>query len=235
MACAAGSGCATRPILGPRTVPPSLPRRARRERPPHTGPNPGFERGRLQRVIGLATGDGRNDGTVRAEVVTDRVETVVRGPLAHGGEAHNGLVAFPIIDLNGYFSGEWRLVREIADADGEAIGTATGRAAFALDADVLIYHESGELQLGAHRGPFVRTLHYRSAGGARAAVHFDHGGFFHDVDLATGEWAADHPCSADWYRGAYRLLDARRWEQEWAVTGPAKDHVITTRFTRVGE
>ncbi|MGW7536202.1 DUF6314 family protein [Amycolatopsis sp. NPDC054798] len=143
-----------------------------------------------------------------------------------------GAVAFPINDLTGYFSGEWQLVREIVDVDGAAMGEASGRATFTSDDGVLVYHESGELQLGAHRGPFVRTLHYRPSGGPRAAVHFDHGGFFHDLDLATGEWTAEHPCAADWYRGAYRVLDDRRWEQEWVVTGPAKDHVITSRFTR---
>ncbi|WP_020660594.1 DUF6314 family protein [Amycolatopsis benzoatilytica] len=143
-------------------------------------------------------------------------------------------MAFPITDLNGYFSGDWRLARDIAGVDGEALGSAAGCVTFTLEDDVLVYHESGELRLGAHRGPFVRTLHYRPAGGARAAVHFDHGGFFHDVDLTTGEWTADHPCSADWYRGTYLLVDERRWEQEWVVTGPAKDHVITSRFTRAG-
>jgi hypothetical protein len=70
------------------------------------------------------------------------------------------------------------------------------------------------------------------AGGGRAAVHFDHGGFFHDLDLSTGAWATDHPCRDDVYRGEYVVLDAGRWRQEWVVTGPAKDHVITTRFTR---
>jgi len=182
----------------------------------------------------MSTGDRRYQGTVRARFVTDRGEIAARGPLAPPGKAHNGRVAFPIIDLNGYFSGEWQLAREITAVDGEPIGSATGNATFALEDDVLVYRESGELRLGMHRGPFVRTLHYRLSGGPRAAVHFDHGGFFHDVDLSSGEWTADHPCSADWYRGRYRVEGAERWEQEWVVTGPAKDHVIRSRFTRGG-
>lgn len=66
----------------------------------------------------------------------------------------------------------------------------------------------------------------------RADVHFDHGGFFHELDLRAGHWATDHPCRDDLYRGSYEVLDARRWRQEWAVRGPAKDHLIVTRFTR---
>ncbi|WP_033294654.1 DUF6314 family protein [Amycolatopsis jejuensis] len=140
--------------------------------------------------------------------------------------------AFPITDLIGYFSGEWELAREIADVGGNPMGRATGHATFTCTDDLLVYRETGELHLGEHRGPFIRTLHYHPAGGPRAAVHFDHGGFFHDLDLATGEWTTEHPCQADWYHGSYRLLGDRLWEQEWVVTGPAKDHVIRTRFSR---
>ncbi|RJQ79318.1 hypothetical protein D5S19_26545 [Amycolatopsis panacis] len=146
--------------------------------------------------------------------------------------AHNGVVAFPITDLAGYFSGAWLLDRGIAGVGGEELGQAEGRATFALEGAVLVYHEVGQLRLGAHNGPFSRTLRYRITGCGRAAVYFDHGGFFHEIDLTTGEWVAGHPCQADFYRGSYHLHDRRGWRQEWTVRGPAKDHVITSRFTR---
>ncbi|GAA3566292.1 DUF6314 family protein [Amycolatopsis ultiminotia] len=141
-------------------------------------------------------------------------------------------MAFPITDLAGYFAGGWRLEREIAGVDGAAMGRAGGRAVFTLEDGVLVYREDGQMRLGTHTGPFTRTLHYRIAGDGLAAVHFDHGGFFHDLDLTTGEWVAGHPCRDDFYRGSYRVLDRGNWRQEWVVRGPAKDHVITSRFTR---
>ena len=140
---------------------------------------------------------------------------------------------FPIADLTGYFAGEWRLDREILTADGEPAGEVAGTATFTEADGALVYFEEGQLRLGGYTGPVSRTLHYRPVGPGRAAVHFDHGGFFHDVDLREGRWSAEHPCRADFYRGEYRVLDAGRWRQEWAVRGPAKDHLIVSRFSRV--
>ena len=140
----------------------------------------------------------------------------------------------PVADLPAHFAGKWLLEREITTADGAPAGEVTGFATFTEDSGVLIYHESGQLRLPAYTGPVTRTLHYRPTGPGRADVHFDHGGFFHEVDLREGRWDTTHPCRDDLYRGSYRVLDADRWRQEWAVRGPAKDHLIVTRFHRVG-
>ena len=140
--------------------------------------------------------------------------------------------SFPVTDLVAYFAGEWQLEREIRTADGVPAGEVTGTATFTETDGVLVYLEEGELRWGGYTGPVTRTLHYRPAGPGRAAVHFDHGGFFHDVDLRTGGWTAEHPCRADVYRGEYHVVDAGHWRQEWAVRGPAKDHLIVTTFSR---
>lgn len=139
---------------------------------------------------------------------------------------------YPVLDLAAHFAGEWRLDREILTAAGEPVGEVTGTATFTEEGGVLVYREVGEMRLGAYTGPVTRTLHYRLAEPGRADVHFDHGGFFHELDLRAGCWETDHPCRADLYHGSYRVLDARRWRQEWAVRGPAKDHLIVTRFSR---
>jgi hypothetical protein len=138
----------------------------------------------------------------------------------------------PVPDLAAYFGGAWRLDREIRTADGAPAGEVAGTATFTEVDGVLVYHEEGELRLGGHTGPVTRTLHYRPVGPGRASVHFDHGGFFHDLDLREGRWTADHPCRADRYRGEFRVTGAAHWRQEWTVRGPAKDHVIVTRFSR---
>ncbi|WP_290054256.1 DUF6314 family protein [Amycolatopsis solani] len=139
---------------------------------------------------------------------------------------------WPVPDLAAHFAGAWRLDREILTAGGEVAGEVTGTATFTEEDGDLVYREAGEMRLGTYTGPVTRTLRYRPTAPGRADVHFDHGGFFHELDLRAGHWATDHPSRADLYRGSYQVLDARRWRQEWAVRGPAKDHLIVTRFTR---
>lgn len=139
---------------------------------------------------------------------------------------------FPVADLAAFFDGEWRFDREIRTADGDPAGEVTGVATFTEEDGVLVYREAGELRLATYTGPVTRELHYRPTGPGRADVHFDHGGFFHGLDLRAGHWETDHPCRDDLYHGSYRVVGERRWRQEWAVRGPAKDHLIVTRFSR---
>ncbi|MFE0024874.1 DUF6314 family protein [Amycolatopsis sp. NPDC059021] len=141
--------------------------------------------------------------------------------------------SLPVPDLAAYLTGTWRLTRDIVTTGGADAGAVTGTATFTPAEDVLIYDEEGELRLGGFVGPVTRTLHYRLARPERADVHFDHGGFFHDLDLSTGRWSTEHPCRADRYHGEFHILDDGHWRQEWTVTGPAKDHVIVSRFARL--
>ena len=137
-------------------------------------------------------------------------------------------------DLAGFLAGRWRMDREIVDAAGERIGSFRGVATFTEREWGLDYREDGVLELGGHRGPASRSLQYRLADAGRAEVRFDHGGWFHDLDLRSGRWQVTHPCRADEYRGEFVVLDADRWRQEWRVSGPAKDYVMVTLFARVG-
>ncbi|WP_116040850.1 DUF6314 family protein [Amycolatopsis palatopharyngis] len=138
----------------------------------------------------------------------------------------------PVRNLTNYLIGDWLVEREILGTSGIGIGSFSGTAVFQAVDDELVYREDGVLDLGAHRGPATRVLYYRPTGPARAAVHFEHGGFFHDVDLSTGWWQTEHPCRADQYLGEYHVLGPTRWQQRWRVTGPAKDHTIVTDLRR---
>ncbi|GAB2787013.1 hypothetical protein GCM10027073_19350 [Streptomyces chlorus] len=46
--------------------------------------------------------------------------------------------------------------------------------------------------------------------------------------------AADHPCSADLYRGEFTVRDEDRWRTVWRVRGPAKDLELDTGYVRAG-
>ncbi|SFB56027.1 hypothetical protein SAMN05216266_11988 [Amycolatopsis marina] len=138
----------------------------------------------------------------------------------------------PVRELAGFLAGNWLVEREIATAADIRIGTFHGTVVVEAVDGELVYREEGVLDLGTHRGPATRVLRYRPTGAARADVHFEHGGYFHDVDLCTGRWQVEHPCRADHYLGEYRVFGSTHWQQRWQVTGPAKDHTIVTDFRR---
>lgn len=142
------------------------------------------------------------------------------------------MTTHPVPDLTGYLAGTWRLHREIHDPDGAPLGTFTGTATFTPREADLDYVERGTLSLGGYSGPAHRALRYHVTGPGQAAVHFDHGGFFHDLDLRDGLWRAEHPCSADLYRGEFHIQGPDRWIQHWSVSGPTKNHALTTTYLR---
>jgi hypothetical protein len=144
---------------------------------------------------------------------------------------------FPVTDLVAYFVGRWGVDRKILDSAGVGIAVFTGVAGFTPDQDALVYRERGTLVMGEHRGPASRVLHYRVRGPGRADVHFDHGGFFHALDLRSGLWSVRHPCRDDLYWGEFVVHGPDVWWQEWTAVGPAKSYTSTTVFRRrsVGE
>ena len=139
---------------------------------------------------------------------------------------------YPVTDIAGFFAGTWQIERAIVDADGHALGSFTGSAEFQLDGAVLHYHEHGVLDLGSYQGPAQRALRYWIDGPGQAQVYFDYGEFFHDLDLRHGSWHTRHPCRDDLYCGEYHVLGPHRWWQRWQVSGPTKNHTLTTTFHR---
>lgn len=139
---------------------------------------------------------------------------------------------YPVPDPARYLAGTWRLTRRIEDLAAGLTGTFTGTGRFRPDGPGLRYDERGELVFGTHRGPAWRAYRYWPDGDGRLAVEFDDGRHFHDLDLTRGYWEVTHPCRADAYSGAFRVLDADRWTQDWRVRGPAKDQRLYTEFRR---
>lgn len=117
---------------------------------------------------------------------------------------------------------------------GDPDPDASGPDASGLPHGGLLHEESGMfVWLGVPR-PAQRTLRFlpgRTPG--TADVRFADGRPFHDLDLTTGRHVADHPCSADLYRGEFTVRDADRWRTVWRVAGPAKDLLLTTDYARV--
>ncbi|MCT9078056.1 DUF6314 family protein [Streptomyces fulvoviolaceus] len=144
---------------------------------------------------------------------------------------------WPVPDVLTYLAGSWRVERSVRDlASGEA-GHFSGTTVFSRsDGDGLLHFESGTFTWQGVPRPAERTLRFLPGPSpATADVRFADGRPFHDLDLTSGRHIADHPCSADLYRGEFTVHDRDHWRSVWRVGGPAKDLVLTTDYAREGQ
>ncbi|MEW2297585.1 DUF6314 family protein [Streptomyces sp. NPDC006743] len=141
---------------------------------------------------------------------------------------------WPVPDALAYLAGRWRAERSVRDLASGDEGVFTGVTDFApLDGGGLLHHESGTFLWRGVARPAERTLRFLPGASPGAAdVRFTDGRPFHGLDLTSGRHIADHPCSADLYRGEFTVRDADHWRTVWRVGGPAKDLVLTTDYTR---
>ncbi|MEJ6388996.1 DUF6314 family protein [Gymnodinialimonas ulvae] len=135
-----------------------------------------------------------------------------------------------MIDLRD-LEGRWRLDRVIADARAGVTGRLEGAANWHRDAHGLIQEEAGTLHYGDGL-PMQATRRYlwRAAGDA-IEVFFDDGRPFHTLPPPGVE--AVHQCPPDLYRVSYTFDLPQSFTQVWQVTGPRKDMVLSSRFTRL--
>ena len=145
---------------------------------------------------------------------------------------------WPVADVLTYLSGSWRVERAVRDLASDAEGRFTGTTVFGPLEDPedagLLHHESGTFVWQGVARPAERTLRFlRGPAAGTALVEFSDGRPFHDLDLSSGRHIADHPCSADLYRGEFTVYTEDRWRTVWRVGGPAKDLVLTTDYARV--
>jgi hypothetical protein len=143
---------------------------------------------------------------------------------------------WPVPEVLTYLAGSWRVERSVRDlASGEA-GEFSGTTVFGrIDEGGLLHQESGRFVWQGIARPAERTLRFLpGATPGTADVRFADGRPFHDLDLSSGRHIADHPCSADLYRGEFTVRDADHWRTVWRVRGPAKDLVLTTDYAREG-
>ncbi|MFE2646527.1 DUF6314 family protein [Streptomyces nigra] len=142
---------------------------------------------------------------------------------------------WPVPEVLSYLAGRWRVDRSVRDLASGDEGAFTGTTVFGpLEDGGLLHHESGEFVWREVPRPAERTLRFLPGGAPGTAdVRFADGRPFHDLDLRTGRHIADHPCSADLYRGDFTVRDEDHWRTVWRVRGPAKDLVLTTDYARV--
>lgn len=144
---------------------------------------------------------------------------------------------WPVPDALAYLAGRWQVSRSVRDLASGAEGEFTGVTEFRGDGEApggLLHLESGTFVWQGVARPAERTLRFLPGPGGTADVRFADGRPFHDLDLTSGRHVADHPCSADLYRGEFTVRDADHWRTVWRVGGPAKDLVLRTDYAREG-
>ena len=150
---------------------------------------------------------------------------------------------WPVPDALAYLAGVWRAERSVRDLASGDEGEFSGTTVFEPVEDGepprglpqgLLHRESGTFVWRGVPRPAERTLRFLP-GSSRGTVdvRFADGRPFHDLDLSSGRHVADHPCSADLYRGEFTVRDADHWRSVWRVGGPAKDLLLTTDYARV--
>ncbi|WP_221351576.1 DUF6314 family protein [Streptomyces beigongshangae] len=165
----------------------------------------------------------------------------------------------PVSDVLAYLAGSWRVERSVRDLASGATGAFRGATVFEWSewpegaeraeraegaersegsggtkgSAGLLHRESGTFEWQGVARPAERTLRFLPGDGpGRADVRFADGRPFHDLDLTSGRYTADHPCAADLYRGEFSVYGADRWRTVWRVGGPAKHLLLTTDYTR---
>jgi hypothetical protein len=146
---------------------------------------------------------------------------------------------WPVPDVLTYLGGHWRMERTVRDLASGDLGRFTGTTVFGpLEGGDrgggLLHQESGTFTWHGVARPAERTLRFLAGPDGTADVRFADGRPFHHLDLTAGRYTADHPCSADLYRGEFTVRDADHWRTVWRVRGPAKDLELTTDYARVG-
>lgn len=134
------------------------------------------------------------------------------------------------IATEGWFRGLWRIARLVVDGCGEVTAAFAGTCRFEPDSEGLICRESGVLRHNGSRFRSGRATLWRFPAAGQVEVRFADGRPFHAFTADRPE--AVHLCGRDRYAVAY-AFDEDRFISRWAVDGPAKNYVMTTRYRRL--
>jgi hypothetical protein len=131
-----------------------------------------------------------------------------------------------------FFNGPWSVVRRIRDGRTGDLGRLLGTAEFTPDHDGLRFAERGTLTLPGVQTDARQSYRFVLESDHSFSVFFADGRFFHRAEIAMGIAHVAHDCAPDAYCGRYRFAGPDRWSLSWRITGPRKDLVISSVFSR---
>ncbi len=142
-------------------------------------------------------------------------------------------------DLRAYLRGRWAVDRDLQDRAAGTRGSFRGVITFTDHDGGLRFREDGTLAWTspagvAFTGPASREYLLRTASAPDVLDwYFPDGRPFHRMGFTGTRRQDEHWCDPDTYRVSYRLIDADEFRYRWDVTGPAKDHLLTSVLRRL--
>ncbi|MHC0053140.1 DUF6314 family protein [Actibacterium sp. D379-3] len=129
------------------------------------------------------------------------------------------------------FAGEWIIRRDIEDARAGGRTRFEGRALLTPDGAGLRYDEEGLLQVpGQPAMAASRRYLWRPAENG-IVLFFADGRPFHVIGPGQAPQATHH-CDPDLYQVSYDFGHWPGWQATWRVTGPRKDYVMRSDYSR---
>ncbi|GAA4679038.1 DUF6314 family protein [Nocardioides nanhaiensis] len=128
--------------------------------------------------------------------------------------------------------GDWHFERVVEDRRSGQRSEVRGTGSVARESATLLrWEESGTWSRAGGSSTVARThLLAAATSGTGWEVLFDDERLFHPWAPGT---EVVHLCGEDTYRGHYDLDGLPgRWVTRWHCTGPAKDYLLTTTWTR---
>ena len=107
-----------------------------------------------------------------------------------------------------------------------------GQATFAPNGAGLRYVETGTLTLATGARLQAERSYLWDVNGVDINVRFADGSPFHRFTPDGAAKGTSHLCGADLYNVTYDVTRWPDWSATWAVTGPRKDYVSVTQYTR---
>lgn len=127
-------------------------------------------------------------------------------------------------------AGQWILERWIDDRRAGLAGRLSGTCVWRPDAPGLVQEETGVLHYGDAPPIRAERRYLWRTSGDGLAVFFEDGRPFHTI--GPGRLSDRHDCPPDTYEVTYLFDGSRAFSTTWRVTGPRKDQLIHSNYTR---
>lgn len=130
------------------------------------------------------------------------------------------------------FLGHWQIERTIDDVLSQSGAIFAGTASISRNIPHWIYAEVGTLTMAGSKPMMAERQYLWRPDENGFDIFFSDERFFHRLTL-SGQTQAAHWCDPDQYDVTYDFTDFPRWKSTWRVTGPRKNYVMHSMFSRV--
>lgn len=131
-----------------------------------------------------------------------------------------------------FFKGAWAIERQIISEKSNI--SAKGEAAFVSENTCLLRYDE-KLEILVDNSPLesYRRYYYEYDKKAdKCFKYFDDKRLFYELITGQAQITGHHECIKDIYEARYTISEDARFNLEYKVFGPSKNHQIITRYLR---